>query len=94
MEFQPAAPDGEREAGLVFVRRASLTVQERAVDLLDVDAAILHDLKSVGELHQLARGLFRISEGRSVVSFMLPLPRFVPRAPSSGHISRCAHAFS
>ena len=38
----------------------SVAVQERAVELLDIDAAILHGLEGVGVLHQPARGFLRV----------------------------------
>ena len=41
----------------------SVAVQERAVELLDIDAAILHGLEGVSVLHQSARGLLWISKG-------------------------------
>jgi hypothetical protein len=39
VEFKPAAFDGEREARRILFRCGPIDVQERAVDLLDVDAA-------------------------------------------------------
>jgi hypothetical protein len=41
---EPLALDRELEAGAVFVRAALELGQERPVDLLDVDAAVLHRL--------------------------------------------------
>jgi hypothetical protein len=63
VEPQPSAFDRELEACTVFRRRAAQVVQEWPVDLLDVDAAILHGLDGAGDLHQLAGGGFRIGEG-------------------------------
>ena len=63
VEFKPAAFDGKREARRILFRGAPIDVQERAVELLDIDAAILHHLERVRVLHQSARCLFRISEG-------------------------------
>jgi hypothetical protein len=48
--------------GLVFGRRALELKQERPFDLLDIDAAVLHRLDGVGQLHQLARGGVGIGE--------------------------------
>src|ERR1700740_1734337 len=48
MQPQPAVGDGALKAGLVFGRRALELVQEWAVDLLDIDAAVLHRLEGVG----------------------------------------------
>jgi hypothetical protein len=38
--------------GLVFGRRAFELVQERPVDLLDMDAPVLHRLDGAGQLDQ------------------------------------------
>jgi hypothetical protein len=45
MEFEPAAFDRELEPGRILRRYAPIDVQERTVDFLDVDAAILHNLE-------------------------------------------------
>jgi len=42
MQFEPAPRDGELQAGAVFCRRALVAEQERAVELLDIDAAFLN----------------------------------------------------
>ena len=60
MQLQPAAGNRQIEAGLVFGRRGFLREQERPVDLLDLDAAVMDDLDGVGNLQQLAGGHFRI----------------------------------
>ncbi len=59
---QPKLIARARPAAYSF-RRAPIDVQERAVELLDVDAPILHGLEGVRVLHQSARGLLRINEG-------------------------------
>jgi hypothetical protein len=59
---EPAVGDGTIKTGFVLRRRAFELILERAVDLLDVDAPVLHRLDSVGQLHQLARGGVRIGE--------------------------------
>ena len=51
-----AALDGEREPCRVLFRSAPIDVQGRAVDLLDIDAAILQHFEGVGVLHQMAHG--------------------------------------
>jgi hypothetical protein len=56
MQPEPALGDGALKTGLVFRRRALELIKERPVDLLDVDAAVLHRLEGVGPLQQLARG--------------------------------------
>ena len=66
---KPAAFDRELEAGAVFGRAALVFVQERAVDQLDEDAAFLHELNRVGDLHELARRGLRISEGSRIDEF-------------------------
>jgi hypothetical protein len=52
--------NGQIEARFVLRRAASELVDERAVDLLDVDATVLHRLDLVGDLQKLLRGGFRI----------------------------------
>jgi hypothetical protein len=44
----------------VFGWRSALPKQERPVDLLDVDPAVLHGLDAVGDIQQLAGGLLGI----------------------------------
>jgi hypothetical protein len=63
MQFEPAALDGELETRRILRRRAPIDVQERTVDLLDIDAAILHHFEGMGVLHQTACRPFGISEG-------------------------------
>ena len=41
---------------VVVGRAAAMLLQERPVDQLDMDAAVLHGLDGVGDLYQLARG--------------------------------------
>src|SRR6201987_5811788 len=60
---EPAVGDGEIEAGLVFRRCALELIQERPIDLLDIDPAVLDWLERVGELDQLARGGLGVGEG-------------------------------
>jgi hypothetical protein len=62
MPPQPAARDGKLEAGTVFGRTATFFEQEGPVDLLNVDPAVLDGFGGVGDLKQLACGLFRIGE--------------------------------
>jgi hypothetical protein len=47
VEFKPAAFNSEREARRILCRCASIDVQERAVELFDVDASVLHHLEGV-----------------------------------------------
>jgi len=53
---QPAALDRQLQAGAVLGRRAPLPVQERLVDLLDVDAAVLDGLNRLGDLKNFEGG--------------------------------------
>ena len=62
MQPKPAAIDREIEASAVFGRAAAMFEQERPVDLLDVDAAILNWLDGSGDLQQLARSGVGVSE--------------------------------
>jgi hypothetical protein len=61
---QPAARDRELEACAVFGRTAAVGEQERPVQLLNMNAAVLYGLGRVGDLQQqLARGLLGIRVG-------------------------------
>ena len=83
MEPQPSAFDRELEACTVFRRRAAQVVQEWPVDLLDVDAAILHGLDGVGELRSAASGF---AKHRRLCSWMsVELPR--RRLSVSSHLA-------
>ena len=75
------------EARRVLRRRALVAVQERAVELLDIDAAILHGLEGVRVLHQSARGLFRISKGAVALEHALRLVFLGGTAPRSSSAS-------
>src|ERR1700733_3262207 len=55
MHPEPATLDSQLHARAVFGRRAALLLQERPIDLLDMDAAVLHRLGGVSDLDQLAR---------------------------------------
>jgi hypothetical protein len=61
-QFQPAAGDSEIQASAVFRGRALVAEQERAVELFDIDAAILNRFESRRMLHQPARGFLGIVE--------------------------------
>jgi hypothetical protein len=54
--------DRDGEARAVFGRAAAMREQERPVDFLNVNAAVLDGLNGAGDLKQLARGLFGIGE--------------------------------
>src|SRR4051794_21653285 len=66
---QPAFSNGVVQGGTVLSGRAAFLEQEGPVDLLDVDAAVMHSLGCVGDLQQLAGGDGRIGErsGRDVL---------------------------
>jgi len=91
---KPAALDRELEAGAVFGRSALELGEERPVDLLDVDAFVLHRLDRVGDLQELARGSLGIGEGTVVdelpaaILTSLSAPRITIRSASSGS-GRC-----
>ena len=54
VQHQRTALDRQVKDSLEFVRFALLAEQERPVDQLDVDPAVLHDLDAVGDLNDLA----------------------------------------
>ena len=59
MHRQPAALDGQLHARAVLRRAAFILEQERAIDLLDMNAAVLHRLDGAGDLRNAARRLCR-----------------------------------
>ena len=65
----PATPAPRRETGAVFGRRAFVLIQEGAVDLLDIDAAILDRLERAGSSMILRAAFSGLAKGRSAVSF-------------------------
>lgn len=56
MFSQPTALDCHLEPGATFLRAALDLIQKRSVDLLNVDAAVLHRFNGIGDLDQLAGG--------------------------------------
>ena len=68
---EPAALDRQLQASTIFGRRCALAKQERPVDLLDVDAAVLHRLDAVGDFKNLAGGLFGFGVGPVMLMFSL-----------------------
>ena len=83
-------PDSYR-LPLLRLRPPSLIGEHRPVDLFDVEAAVLHQLNALGDLHQLARGDFRVTIGtilgdsgtKSLSSRSSTFPRSSPRATRS-----------
>jgi hypothetical protein len=67
---KPTALDRELEACAVFRRAALELGQERPIDLLDVDAAVLYPLSRIGDLQKFARGSFGIGKGAGATYFM------------------------
>ena len=63
MQFQPTPCDGRTEAGAVFRGRALVAEQERAVDPLDIDPALLNGLKGACMFQPAARRLLRVGVG-------------------------------
>ena len=78
MNFQPAQANGTIKARRVFRRRPFIAEQERAVEFLDVDPAILHRLEGVRVLLLTARGLVRISAYRHIPRMRAPISTFGP----------------
>ena len=82
-----------------MVRRAS-RLEERPVDQLDVNAAVLHRLDGVGDLHQLAGGgvgvseVARLDELHAAALSSLSTPRATIFSASSGNGRRSAFASS
>jgi hypothetical protein len=69
MDCQPTICNSSFETGFVFYRTA-IVLQERRVDKLNMDTAILHRLDGVGDLDQLAGDWSGSDNGRSDVSCM------------------------
>ena len=61
MQPQPAFGDRADESGVELIRRAA-SIEERSVDQLDIDAAVLNRLDPIGDLDELAGGGVRINE--------------------------------
>ena len=59
---QPAFGDGIGEDSTIFGGGATVAKQKRAVDFLDMNAAVLDRLGLVGNFEQLAGGFFGIVE--------------------------------
>src|SRR5471030_1225781 len=74
MQDEPAARYCQLETSLVFGRRSLVFTQKRPVDQLDEDAAVLCRLNRIGDLDQLAGGLFRIGKGSIGGIFHEPVP--------------------
>jgi hypothetical protein len=72
-------------------QKAALLLQERPVDQLDMDAAVLHGLDRVGDLHQLARGGFWIGVGAGLDEFHHA--RFICQT-SNLHLRSCPRGFA
>ena len=76
MDLQPPPFNGELQARAVLCGSALVAEQERTVEFLDVDPAILNWFESVSVLQQATGGLFGVGEGRSAVSFKAEFSRF------------------
>ncbi|MGY8677116.1 hypothetical protein Q2941_04790 [Bradyrhizobium sp. UFLA05-153] len=70
MQLEPAALDRVFDAGAELRPAGLQRVEERRVDLLDMDAAVLDGFDAGGELDQLAGAVSGLAKGRSAVSFM------------------------
>ena len=62
MHHNPAAFDRALHSGRILIGRALDLEQERAVYLLNVNAAVLNGLDAVGDLDQLAGGRLRVGQ--------------------------------
>jgi len=71
---QPAAFDRKLEAGAIFCRAAFVIIQERTVDQLDEDAAVLDGIDRVCDLHKFLRGSQGIGKGPDVNEFVHASP--------------------
>ena len=69
VNFQPTSFNSVLQAGSVFRGRAFVAEKEGAVEVLDINPAILNWFESVRMLYEASRSFFRVSEGRSAVSF-------------------------
>jgi hypothetical protein len=91
VHHEPAAIDGELHAGGVFGRAAAVAKQERFVDLLDMDTAVLDRLDGIGDFEDAARGLIRIGvrvvggEFQAAALSSLSAPRATILIASSGN---------
>ncbi|MGY8664185.1 hypothetical protein Q3C01_17725 [Bradyrhizobium sp. UFLA05-109] len=70
MKLEPAALDRKLDAG-ADLRAAGLQgVEERRVDLLDTDAAVLDGFDASGKLDELPAAASGLANGRLAVSFI------------------------
>src|SRR5882672_5121890 len=94
MQFEPAEGNRAIEARRIFSGCPTVTEQERRVEMLDIDAALLHWFEGPRVLHQATRSFFRISEGALVGELhaatlsSLSAPRITILSASSGN-GRC-----
>jgi hypothetical protein len=58
VQCEPSGLDRQLEPGAVFRRRALVAEPKRAVDLLDIDLALLDGFEGLSVLHEAARSLF------------------------------------
>jgi hypothetical protein len=84
VQAEPAVGDGALKAGFIFRRRALELIQEGAVDLLNVDAPVLHGLNATRDLDELAGGGFRVGVGRSAAYFMASIDTLSRLVDQSG----------
>ncbi|MGY8662709.1 hypothetical protein Q3C01_10105 [Bradyrhizobium sp. UFLA05-109] len=70
MQLEPSALDRVLDPCAELRAAAFQRVEEKGIDFLYVDPAVLNDFDAGGELDELARCGFRVSEGTFGVSFM------------------------
>ena len=71
MQIEPAVLNGVFDPGTELWPTGLERVEERRVDLLDVDAAVLNRLDARGELDQLAGLGLRVGKGRSAEKLVM-----------------------
>jgi hypothetical protein len=75
MQPPPAALDRQFQPGVIFRRRSLQALDERAVDLLEMNTAVLHNFDGIGDLDQLPGGGFRVRIRAISVEFHLRAAR-------------------
>ena len=69
LSWSTSHPFAMVKASFVLRGRALQFEEKRPVDLFDMDAAVLHWLEGVGQLHQLAGGGLGIGDGTEIDEF-------------------------
>jgi hypothetical protein len=72
VQLEPAVGDGAIKAGLVFRGCAFELIEERRVDLLDIDPAVLHWLEGLASSTSLRTAVSGLMNGQSAANFTAP----------------------